>query len=504
MKIIRTVLGDIPADQIGATDAHDHLIRSGGPEIKLDPAFLMDDVETAKKEFGRFLDAGGRTMVCMDPIGCGRNVSKMLEVAKAYEGKGNIVMTTGFQKGGNYCPNTSFLATVDTNIVAKYMIAEVAEGMDLNSYNGPYVERTIAKAGVIKAGTSYRIITKLEQKALAVAAITQKETGCPISMHTDFGTMGSEILDEIEKNGGKSEKTVLCHMQRNPDRYYYSSILDRGATICFDEPNKAAYRPDTEMTMCGEAAFQYVKKAIELAMAGEVDATVTNALNKDHINMAGHHYSGHTEIYADYTHTAKYSMMLAHDELRVIHVSTHVSLRQACDLCKKERVLDVIRIANEGCKALGIKEPKIGVAGLNPHCGENGMFGREEIEEIQPAIDEALAEGINIPEKAPTPPDTVFSKALGGWYDIVVVMYHDQGHIPLKVKGFVYNKELKKWDAVAGVNVTLGLPIIRTSVDHGTGEGHAGDGSANELSLVNAMDYAIRMANAKKEKEVEA
>ena len=132
------------------------------------------------------------------------------------------------------------------------------------------------------------------------------------------------------------------------------------------------------------------------------------------------------------------------------------------------------------------------------------MFGREEIEEIQPAIDEALAEGINIPEKAPTPPASVFSKALGGRYDTVVVMYHDQGHIPLKVKGFVYNKELKKWDAVAGVNVTLGLPIIRTSVDHGTGEGHAGDGSANELSLVNAMDYAIRMANAKKEKEVEA
>ena len=177
------------------------------------------------------------------------------------------------------------------------------------------------------------------------------------------------------------------------------------------------------------------------------------------------------------------------------------TLREACDKCKKERVLDVIHIANEGCKALGIKEPKIGVAGLNPHCGENGMFGREEIEEIQPAIDEALAEGINIPEKAPTPPDTVFSKALGGWYDIVVVMYHDQGHIPLKVKGFVYNKELKKWDAVAGVNVTLGLPIIRASVDHGTGEGHAGDGSANELSLVNAMDYAIRMANAKAEKE---
>ena len=249
----------------------------------------------------------------------------------------------------------------------------------------------------------------------------------------------------------------------------------------------------------GEGAFSYVVKDIELAMAGEVDATVTNALSKEGINMAGHHYSGHTEIYADYTKTSKYTMMLAHEDLRVVHVSTHVSLREACDRVKKQRVLDVIRIANEGCKAIGIENPKIAVAGLNPHCGEDGMFGREEIEEIQPAIDEAMAEGIIIPDKKPTPPDTVFSKALGGWYDIVVCMYHDQGHIPLKVKGFVYNKEEGHWDAVAGVNVTLGLPIIRASVDHGTGFGHAGNGGANELSLINAIDYAIRMANAKKQ-----
>lgn len=247
----------------------------------------------------------------------------------------------------------------------------------------------------------------------------------------------------------------------------------------------------------GEAAFRYVVKVIELALAGEIDATITNALSKEAINMAGHHYSGHTEIYADYTHTSKYTMMLAHDCLRVVHVSTHVSLREACDRVKKARVLDVIRIANEGCKAIGINEPKLAVAGLNPHCGENGMFGIEEIEEIQPAIDQALTEGINIVERKPTPPDTVFSKALGGWYDIVVVMYHDQGHIPLKVEGFVYNKKKGHWDAVAGVNVTLGLPIIRSSVDHGTGFGHAGDGHANELSLVNAMDYGIRMANTK-------
>lgn len=248
----------------------------------------------------------------------------------------------------------------------------------------------------------------------------------------------------------------------------------------------------------GEASFQYVKKVIEMAMAGQIDATVTNALSKEAINMAGHHYSGHTEIYADYTNTDKYTMMLAHNDLRVVHVSTHVSLREACDRVKKARVLECIRIANEGCKALGIENPKIGVAGLNPHCGENGMFGWEEEREIQPAIDEALAEGICIPEKKPTPPDTIFSKALGGWYDICVVMYHDQGHIPLKVKGFVYNKAEGHWDAVAGINVTLGLPIIRASVDHGTGFGHAGSGHANELSLVNAMDYAITLANHKK------
>lgn len=247
----------------------------------------------------------------------------------------------------------------------------------------------------------------------------------------------------------------------------------------------------------GEAAFQYVVTVIQLAMFGKIDATVTNAISKEAINMAGHHYSGHTEIYADYTNTPKYTMMLAHNDLRVVHVSTHVSLREACDRVKKDRVLDCIRIANDGCKALGIESPKIGVSGLNPHCGENGMFGWEEVKEIQPAIDAAIAEGIIIPEKRPTPPDTVFSKALGGWYDIVVAMYHDQGHIPLKVKGFVYNREQQHWEAVEGVNVTLGLPIIRASVDHGTGIDLAGSGRSSELSLVNAIDYAILMVNSK-------
>lgn len=244
--------------------------------------------------------------------------------------------------------------------------------------------------------------------------------------------------------------------------------------------------------MAGNAAFQYVKKVIELAMERQIDATVTNALNKEAMNLAGHHFSGHTEIYAEYTGTRKYTMMLAHENLRVVHVSTHVSLREACDRVKKDRILEVIRIADQACRQLGITRPKIGVAGLNPHSGENGMFGREEIEEITPAIEEAKAEGILA--DGPVPPDTVFSKARGGWYDIVVAMYHDQGHIPLKVVGFVYNHEEKKWDAVAGVNVTLGLPIIRASVDHGTAFDQAGTGLASELSLVNAVDYAVRIA----------
>ena len=246
-RIVRTVLGDIPAEEIGVTDAHDHLIRSGGPEIKLDINFLMDDVNAGKKEFGRFIEAGGKTMVCMDPIGCGRNVPKMLEIAEAYRDKGHIMMTTGFQKGSNYDPRTSFLATVSVEKVAEMMALEIEEGMDIHSYNGPVVERTKAKAGLIKAGTSYRLITKLEEKAIKVAALTQKMTGCPISFHTDFGTMGLEIVEILRENGADLEHTVLCHVQRNPDRRYYERLLDTGINLCFEESNKAQYRPDTEI-----------------------------------------------------------------------------------------------------------------------------------------------------------------------------------------------------------------------------------------------------------------
>jgi 4-hydroxythreonine-4-phosphate dehydrogenase len=254
----------------------------------------------------------------------------------------------------------------------------------------------------------------------------------------------------------------------------------------------AEIQPGKVSAAAGEAAFQCVVKAIALAMDGQADATVTNPISKEAVNLAGHHFSGHTEIYAHYTGTKKYTMMLVHENLRVVHVSTHVSLREACDRVKKERVLDCIRIAHDTCRRLGVPNPRVGVAGLNPHCGEHGLFGTEDEAEIAPAVEAAKGEGIDA--TGPVPPDTVFSKARGGWFDVVVAMYHDQGHIPMKVVGFVYNREKQEWDEVAGVNITCGLPIIRTSVDHGTAMGHAGKGNASELSLVNAIDCAIHLA----------
>lgn len=245
-------------------------------------------------------------------------------------------------------------------------------------------------------------------------------------------------------------------------------------------------------TMAGEAAFQAVVKAIELAKNGEVNATVTAPLNKEALNKAGHNFSGHTEIYAQYTNTKEYGMMLVHRNLRVIHVSTHVSLLEACRLVKKERVFNVIRLADKSCRELGIAKPRVAVAGLNPHAGENGLFGDEEILEIIPAIEKAQELGINV--TGPHPPDSIFSKANGGGFDIVVAMYHDQGHIPLKVVGFVWDEKQEKWRDVEGVNITLGLPIIRASVDHGTAFDQAGKGIASDKSMLNAIIYGVMLA----------
>ncbi|MGV8090659.1 MAG: 4-hydroxythreonine-4-phosphate dehydrogenase PdxA [Mangrovibacterium sp.] len=241
----------------------------------------------------------------------------------------------------------------------------------------------------------------------------------------------------------------------------------------------------------GDLAFKAVRKAIELAMRKEVDGTVTGPIQKEAINLAGHHFSGHTEIYAHYTGTKKFAMLLADEKIKVTHVSTHVSLKEACDLVKRQRVLDVIRLTNEGLKQIGIDYPRIGVAGLNPHAGDGGLFGREEIEEIGPAVLDARQEGICA--EGPFPPDTLFALANGGSFDGCVAMYHDQGHIPFKLVGFVWDNESGAMKSVKGVNITLGLPVIRTSVDHGTAFGIAGKGIASADALLCAVDYAVKL-----------
>ena len=246
----------------------------------------------------------------------------------------------------------------------------------------------------------------------------------------------------------------------------------------------------------GKASIEYIFRAIELAQQIKIDAVVTGPIHKKAINAAGYHYAGHTEIFAEKTNTKDYAMMLSDKGMRVIHVSTHVSLCKACDLVKKDRVLTVIRLANKALRDLGIEKPRIGVAGLNPHAGEDGLFGDEEIREIIPAIGQAKEEGITV--EGPIPPDTIFSKVRGNQYDIAIVMYHDQGHIPMKFLGFKYNRRTNKWSTISGVNVTVGLPIIRTSVDHGVAYGKAGEGRANEESMVEAIQMAVKFAKQKK------
>lgn len=250
--------------------------------------------------------------------------------------------------------------------------------------------------------------------------------------------------------------------------------------------------------MAGHASFEAIKTVIGLALAGKLDATVTGPINKKSINEAGHHFAGHTEIYAHFTGTKKYAMLLVEDHLRVIHVSTHVSLRQACDLVKKERILEVTELLRNGLVQLGETNLKIGVAGLNPHAGDSGLFGTEDDLEIAPAVAEAKQLGYDV--EGPVPPDTLFAKAATGQYGGVVAMYHDQGHIPFKLSGFKWNAAKKQMESVKGVNITMGLPIIRTSVDHGTAFEIAGKGIASPDAMILAIQSAVQLSNYKKNK----
>ena len=234
----------------------------------------------------------------------------------------------------------------------------------------------------------------------------------------------------------------------------------------------------------GAAGAAYVERAVELALADDVAAIVTGPLNKEALNMAKVPFPGHTELLASLTGTTDYAMMLVGPDLHVAHVSTHVSLRTAIDRVQQPRIETVIGLTDAALRGEGIATPRIAVAGLNPHAGEGGLFGREEIEQIEPAVRATRARGIDT--TGPHPPDTVFLFASRGHYDAVIAMYHDQGHIPAKLAGFD-----------ASVNVTIGLPIVRASVDHGTAYDIAGTGRANESSLIEAIRYAARAAAAR-------
>ncbi len=237
---------------------------------------------------------------------------------------------------------------------------------------------------------------------------------------------------------------------------------------------------------CGKAAFDYVRTGIELAMNGKVDGLVTAPIHKEALALAGIKYPGHTEILASLTGTSDYAMMLMNDELRVILVTIHVSLRDVPDLINNERVRTTIRLAHEACVQMGIRKPRIAVAGLNPHAGENGLFGPEDTEVILPAIQQSRSAGIDV--SGPWPGDTIFMRARKGEFDIVVAQYHDQGLIPVKYLGLD-----------EGVNVTVGLPFVRTSVDHGTAFDIAGKGVADHRSLHVAYEQALLMIKGRAE-----
>jgi 4-phospho-D-threonate 3-dehydrogenase / 4-phospho-D-erythronate 3-dehydrogenase len=239
--------------------------------------------------------------------------------------------------------------------------------------------------------------------------------------------------------------------------------------------------PGKVQASSGNSAFECIREAVVLAKNKDIDAIATAPLNKEALHLAGHNFPGHTEILAFLTDTTDYAMLLYDKKLSVIHVSTHVPLIKAIKSIRRERVEKVIELANDYMKRICGMQPRIAVAGLNPHAGENGLFGDEEIREIAPAVKNMRARGINV--EGPFPPDTIFLQALKGRYDIVVAMYHDQGHIPLKLIGFD-----------SGVNVSAGLPFIRTSVDHGTAFEIAWLGKANEESMINAIKLAIKLA----------
>ncbi len=245
----------------------------------------------------------------------------------------------------------------------------------------------------------------------------------------------------------------------------------------------------------GQIAYDAIERAVRLALDGVADAICTGPISKEALNLAGHHYNGHTELLADLTKARDSVMLLVHGNMRVSHMTTHTALQDVPGKITPQRLRRVVALTDDALKAFGLGRRKIAIAALNPHAGEGGLFGRQDIDIVEPAIAELRRDDFDL--EGPVPGDTVFVKLRAGQYDAVVAMYHDQGHIPVKLLGFSVDATTGKWNALSGVNVTLGLPIIRTSVDHGTAFDITGKGIASETSLVEAIELAIALAAAK-------
>ncbi len=294
-------------------------------------------------------------------------------------------------------------------------------------------------------------------------------------LYGDFLVVGDyEVLDycnQLLKYGVK----MNCMQDFSPRLEGCLNVLDMGFL------KKEQLQTGTLSRESGYAAYRYVEKATKLALQGNVSGLVTLPMNKESTRLSFPHFTGHTELIAELCGETNYTMMLISDKLTVTHVSTHCSMAEAVAAVKKDRIVDVIRLTHHAL-ARNRTNPRIAVAGLNPHAGENGSFGREEILQIRPAVELARGEGIDV--EGPIAPDTVFLKATRQEVDAVVCMYHDQGHIPLKLLDFD-----------GGVNVTLGLKVLRTSVDHGTAFDIAYKGIASTRSFLEAFHVAARMAD---------
>jgi 4-hydroxythreonine-4-phosphate dehydrogenase len=287
----------------------------------------------------------------------------------------------------------------------------------------------------------------------------------------------AELLRQVAGATGlppPPEVLPLAEWERRP-KDAECAVIDCGAVRVKD------VRPGAVSADCGRAAHGYLRLAAEAAVAGHVDAIATAPLHKEALHAAGIPHAGHTEILAELTGARRVCMMMASKHLTVSLVTIHVPLAIVPRLLSQERILDVIRLTDQAHRRLGREQPHLCVCGLNPHAGEHGLFGREEEDLIRPAVKRALAEGIDV--EGPVPPDTAFLKDRRAACEGYIVMYHDQGLIPFKMLSFE-----------SGVNITLGLPIVRTSVDHGTAFDIAWQGKASASSLTQAVLWADRMA----------